>query len=322
MTCARLFLPSSHVALLIDKGDDFPPAFEATLSSFNPEMTWFRARTGKTTRAVNVYSGTAVGEGHQSFRYLTPQKQLFLKDLLLPPSPFAAPLPPEWIHVVCNTTRARSIADEMDQIREDGIEGVGKGWKGRLVWEPLPSACVPEELETVKALAPHFAVISPNLLELQSLLSLPLEHSRTQVEHAAHLFHTHLSTPSLSNQDTTHQAIPAIVVRSGELGSYTLSSNWLGWIPAYWRASESHRVVDPTGGGNGFLGGLCAGLMLSDGDLKVASIYASTAASFAIQQKGLPTIEAGERELWNGDNVWDRLAEMADRVEDASSLSS
>jgi hypothetical protein len=85
-------------------------------------------------------------------------------------------------------------------------------------------------------------------------------------------------------------------------------------------------VVDPTGGGNGFLGGLCAGLLLSDGDMRegasrrcieltIASLYAATAASYAIEQKGLPqlTVENGI-ERWNEDNPLRRLEELRQRI--------
>lgn len=53
------------------------------------------------------------------------------------------------------------------------------------------------------------------------------------------------------------------------MGSYTLSTSWTGWVPAYWQKEEQDMVVDPTGGGNGFMGGLCAGLLVSGGDMRV-----------------------------------------------------
>jgi hypothetical protein len=73
-------------------------------------------------------------EGHQSFKYLSPQLQLHLRDLLLPPSPFTTP-PPEWVHIVCSVTRAQAMIDEKKVLR------IGESqvpWKGNLVWEPMP----------------------------------------------------------------------------------------------------------------------------------------------------------------------------------------
>ena len=60
-------------------------------------------------------------------------------DILLPPSPFTEPYLPEWVHVVCVTERARLIVDEMREIRHTGLgpNQVGKGWKGKMIWEPL-----------------------------------------------------------------------------------------------------------------------------------------------------------------------------------------
>ena len=100
-------------------------------------------------------------------------------------------------------------------------------------------------------------MISPNLLEMQTVLSLPpSEPTQASVEYAAKVFHSRLETRS------------AIIIRAGEMGSYTLSDGWTGWVPAFWRSNEQDRVVDVTGGGNAFLGGLMAGLLLSDGDFR------------------------------------------------------
>ncbi|ORY22988.1 Ribokinase-like protein [Naematelia encephala] len=313
MTAARLFLPPSSCSLLVDKGADFPPQFERQLREFGYDMVWFRPRSGPTTRAVNIYSGTRIGEGHQSFQYLSPQLHLFLRNLILPPSPFATQHLPEWIHVVCNCERARAIVDEMIYIRNGHLEeGLGKGWKGQMIWEPLGKACRAEELEEILHLAPSFAVFSPNLLELQTILSIkPTEPATLKdAEFAAHAFRDKLAG---SGRD-----VPAIVVRAGELGSYTLSTTWTGWVPAFWGEDGQDKVVDVTGGGNGYLGGFMAGLLISDGNMRTASIYGSTAASFAIEQRGLPRLSNtphGER--WNDDDPWQRLYTMARRVDEA-----
>lgn len=61
MTAARHFLPATHCGLLVDTGDDFPDAFRKELKELGEEMIWFRPREGKTTRALNIYSGTKIG---------------------------------------------------------------------------------------------------------------------------------------------------------------------------------------------------------------------------------------------------------------------
>nr|XP_019048574.1 hypothetical protein I302_02346 [Kwoniella bestiolae CBS 10118]OCF27504.1 hypothetical protein I302_02346 [Kwoniella bestiolae CBS 10118] len=314
MISARMFLPPSQCGLIIDQGEDFPDHFLNTLMRYGKDMIWFRKREGKTTRALNIYSGGKVGEGHQSFKYLSPQLNLLPRDLILPPSPFAEPYLPEYVHMVCNTLRARLIVDEMEAIRLNGIgdDAIGKGWDAKLVWEPMPSCCVPSELENILSLARAFHTISPNLLELQSILDIPSSSHPTKgdAEEAVTSFHALLAGRY------THEGIPSAIVRCGELGSYTYSSQWVGWVPAYYTNDQQDKVVDPTGGGNSFLGGLVAGLLISEGDMKIASIYAATAASFAIEQRGLPKListEQGER--WNDQDVWERLRELARRVD-------
>ncbi|KAF7885263.1 uncharacterized protein EAF01_011328 [Botrytis porri] len=120
------------------------------------------------------------------------------------------------------------------------------------------------------------------------------------------------------------------------------------WIPAYHQAGEGeeeHKVVDPTGGGNAFLGGLAVGLARGKGIIE-ASCWGSVAASFAIEQVGVPKlgvleelegtegeeddwVEEGEgeeeeddtreMETWNGVVVQERLREFMARVDIAPS---
>lgn len=62
---------------------------------------------------------------------------------------------------------------------------------------------------------------------------------------------------------------PSIIIRSGALGAYALSSDVASgfWIPAFFSSQEADHVVDVTGAGNAFLGGLVAGLSLANDDL-------------------------------------------------------
>lgn len=77
------------------------------------------------------------------------------------------------------------------------------------------------------------------------------------------------------------------------------------WIPAYHQ--DPSKVVDPTGGGNAFLGGLSVALARGK-SIEEAVVCGSVAASFVIEQIGLPTLGRDEdgREMWNGENPEDR----------------
>jgi hypothetical protein len=85
------------------------------------------------------------------------------------------------------------------------------------------------------------------------------------------------------------------------------------WIPAYHQ--DAAKVVDPTGGGNTFLGGMSVALGRGE-DIETAVVWGSVAASFAIEQVGVPRLDRAEddRETWNGHNVYDRLQEFQKRL--------
>ncbi|GKT59028.1 MAK32 protein [Colletotrichum tofieldiae] len=81
------------------------------------------------------------------------------------------------------------------------------------------------------------------------------------------------------------------------------------WIPAV--HNDRAKVVDPTGGGNTFLGGLAVALARGK-SVEDAAIWGSVAASFAIEQVGVPQLDQDEKgnETWNGVSVEDRLAKF------------
>lgn len=85
------------------------------------------------------------------------------------------------------------------------------------------------------------------------------------------------------------------------------------WIPAY--HSDSSKVVDPTGGGNAFLGGLTVALARGKG-LEEAAKWGSVSASFAIEQVGMPELgkDVEGREVWNGVRVEERLEQFERRL--------
>ena len=88
------------------------------------------------------------------------------------------------------------------------------------------------------------------------------------------------------------------------------------WLPAYFQSGEKdEKVVDPTGGGNGFLGGLAVGLARGK-MLEESACWGSVAASFVIEQVGLPVLGKDEhgREIWNDGRVEERLDEFLKRV--------
>ncbi|KAI0386027.1 Ribokinase-like protein [Hypomontagnella monticulosa] len=88
------------------------------------------------------------------------------------------------------------------------------------------------------------------------------------------------------------------------------------WIPAYHTGDDAaDRVVDPTGGGNTFLGALAVALARGK-NLEEAAAWGSVAASLAIEQVGVPVLAKDDegRETWNGVVVDERFEEFKTRL--------
>lgn len=135
-----------------------------------------------------------------------------------------------------------------------------------------------------------------------------------------------------------------VVIRAGAHGAYYIASGQtIGrWVPPYHTSVD--RVIDPTGAGNAFMGALAAALgegkSLEEGELNAQATFPSTpvqavkhqggaepvavrwgsiAASFMIEQDGLPVLslsDKGDRELWNGVDPWQRLSEWVYSAEE------
>lgn len=72
-------------------------------------------------------------------------------------------------------------------------------------------------------------------------------------------------------------------------------------------------VVDPTGAGNAFCGGFLAG-WVQTGDLRLAGLYGAVAASFLVEQVGLPEGDEEARRR-RDEEAGRRLVKLQDRIE-------
>lgn len=282
-------LPANKLGMIVDKGDDFPTSIEQDLLRYGSDMWHFRVHPNcQTTRAINAYRGE-----HRSFEYKSSLPRLSPKDLK--GTTFAKP---SALHFVCSAARALAITAEIKQ---------EQGWNPVTIYEPIDYRCVPEELPELKRVLNSISVLSPNAREALSLLSLPLTSTKALIEEAA--------TEFLSF-GVGVDGNGWVVIRSGELGAYVKNRVQDGiWVDAFWTSDDEGKVVDVTGAGNSFLGGLAAGLVLSNGDLYKATFYASISASFIIEQEGLPRMST-DSTTWNGDNPYDRLEKLLKRHED------
>lgn len=286
---ARIWLPPDALGMIIDRGNDFPQDIQNRLLTYGSDIWHFRDDLNRvTTRSRNSYRGE-----YRGFEYITPRIRLTPCDLER-----TRLTRPASVHFICSPTRALQIISEIQEIQ---------GWNPTAIFEPIPDRCIPEELPSLKAVLPHITILSPNAEEALSLLSLPSIVTKSAVENAALEF---------LKMGVGKENSGSVIIRSGALGAYVMTSDRQGqWIHAFWNSENIDKVVDVTGAGNSFLGGLAAGLSIENGNVYEATLYASVSASFTVQQLGLPhlTVSSDGVEEWNQDSPHRRLEVLRQR---------
>ncbi|CAK4031122.1 Hypothetical predicted protein [Lecanosticta acicola] len=297
---ARLFSPppeSKTIGWIVDAGTDFPRECRAVLESWETGV-YLRERPAPTTRGWNGYSGNE----HRTFKYITEKKQLTYTDLT--PDLLAA----RSFHLICSPTRC---IEQVKGILARRQETYGNSDMPRpiFVWEPFPDLCIPSELQSTYEALKYVDVFSPNHDELASFFGFThnVSVAKTAVENHAQRF--------LEN-GIGSDGNGAAVIRAGASGCFVLAPSTRQWLPAFHESAQ--KVVDPTGGGNGFLGGLAVGLARTDFDVLESARWAAVAAAFCIEQTGMPTLQprtdSGTPETWNGVDVFERLDEYRRRT--------
>lgn len=178
------------------------------------------------------------------------------------------------------------------------------------IWEPVPDLCTTEELTNCFEALKHVDVVSPNHSELGGFFG----RNTNGTGHVDYRMIEELCDQWLqSGIGVDGQG--GIAVRAGKDGCLVARQGFRKWLPAYHQSAD--KVVDPTGGGNGFLGGLAVGLLRASSTgpgmekLEEAAIWGAISASFAIEQLGMPSLSHTSRgETWNGVRVEDRLLEF------------
>ncbi|KIW08719.1 uncharacterized protein PV09_00662 [Verruconis gallopava] len=294
---ARIFssppVLSRAVGWIVDCGSDFPPALRHYLTEWETYCLMRETPDRLTTRGLNEY-----GEhDFRAFRYLTPKRRLEFTDLM-----------PEMLlsksfHLICSPSRCIEQVEGILRRRSREL-GVDVSKRPLFIWEPVPDLCTPSQLDVARQALRNVEVVSPNHMELCAFFgisgSLPDSGAvdRNMVERCADEW--------LSSGIGVEDGPGAIVVRAGREGCYIATRKQSCWLPAYHQSPE--KVKDPTGGGNTFLGGLAVALA-RDKSLVEAAIWGTVAASFAIEQIGMPIRTVGQdgKERWNGDRVAERL---------------
>lgn len=227
-------------------------------------------------------------------------------------------------HLICSAERCRDLTSGiLNKATHDVFTlPLERNRAPHFIWEPVPDLAIASELENVKSVLSTIDIISPNHEELAALFGF--EHPVSGIDKAA----LEAQAQELVNHGIGQFEEGAAIIRAGKDGCYVAhrysstspfpnSATVSRWLPAY--HTDPAMVVDPTGGGNGFLGGFAVGLVRSRGDVVEAAIWGSVAASFCIEQVGVPVLVRGikeeEEDRWNGAVVEERVAEFRKRVE-------
>ncbi|KAF1811773.1 Ribokinase-like protein [Eremomyces bilateralis CBS 781.70] len=301
---ARLLSPpplSRSVGWIVDAGSDFPVELREEINRWRTSCVFRETPDRLTTRAWNGY----MENEYRAFKYLTEKIRLdhtSLSPRLLKSKSF---------HLICSPARCIDLVENILKLRNTSEELP----RPIFVWEPVPDLCLPSELENCRKALQVVDVVSPNHQELAAFWDKSGNTSIGDVDRPLVEELTQDWLSSTIGTDLGGSRIGGVVIRAGKDGCYVASQNTTGrWIPPYHRSAE--RVVDPTGGGNTFLGGLIVALTRGE-SLIEASIMAGVSASFAIEQVGMPTLayETDGSETWNGIRVADRLTELQQWLE-------
>jgi len=209
--------------------------------------------------------------------------------------------------------RCIDLVENITALRKQEDDNKARVERPVFIWEPVPDLCTTEESENCLKALKYVDVVSPNNSELGGFFG-----KKTDGEHQLN-FRT---IEGLCDQWLESGIGPdgngGVVVRCGKDGCLVARKGMHKWLPAYHQSAD--KVIDPTGGGNGFLGGLAVGLLRGGSskvldNLEEAAIWGSISASFAIEQVGMPVLsQSGNQETWNGVSVENRLSDFKQRL--------
>ena len=325
----RLFLPklsdSTVITHVIHHGeDDFPTSVVKEIRDWETHALFDKATNGYTNRGLNTYDDNGV----RHFKHVhKPPNRVEVPDLQ---GKFGSQLTNGDIyHMICSPYRCVALCDMLKRCDCRSWKEIGSSQI--IIWEPNEGDCTPNNRESFQQALNYVDVFSPNLEELCSLYRRKIDLEDGEVGYQQ------LDSVCRDLLKSTNNASVALVIRLGDKGCYIQPPlHEKAGSPHHFAASEgreaSHAtripaykikdVVDVTGAGNAFLGGFAYGMYrvpLSSKitQLETAAICGTVAASFAIEQVGMPKLKhevlngTGYTETWNDARPLDRYMEHA-----------
>ncbi|KAG8526505.1 uncharacterized protein KY384_008705 [Bacidia gigantensis] len=312
-----------RISWLVHRGHDFPSPVQDEIDAWGTAVRFTDTPDRPTTRAKNVYSGELRG-----FEFVTPKIQVL--HTMLDDDQVSAKVfhiigtPKRCIEAIEGIKARRSYLWSENESTKRKTNALYCREYPTFVWEPMEHSCSPENYSDFRDAMKLVDVFSPNEDEFLKLIGVNTGAGQE------------LQIEGLCDQASNVLAdcdVGILVIRLGPRGVLISQSDddksvRHTLLPAYYDSASSN-VVDVTGGGNAFLGAFCSGfvgqfLSPEHNDLdsvEMAGVLGSIAASFAIEQIGMPKIgviknreeQSGYEEGWNGESVKARTLKFLDR---------
>ncbi|OAA54363.1 carbohydrate/purine kinase [Niveomyces insectorum RCEF 264] len=314
---ARLASGRAHaetVGCFVLAGYDFPEAVLCRVREWAVQVALHVDDSKVSTRGLLEYKDAEFSR--KVFRYTT-----------TPLQPTPDDLPPHFrlsssFHMLADPAAVERQVHRLLHVRME-VQANATAGGPLLVWEPAPLFCNTSTRDAHVTACRLVDVFSPNHLELLSFFRSLSSHedtariSRREIEDLAEIFLASGIGPMRQG---------AIVIRAGYQGCLVSSPQITGhhcWLPAF--SDASLHVADATGAGNTFLGALTFSLAFYKKGIVEAAKFATVAASFALEQIGLPELQSqeGGKEHWNGSEFharYERYMKQLDELPDTSSI--
>ncbi|KAE8452628.1 hypothetical protein EG329_013887 [Mollisiaceae sp. DMI_Dod_QoI] len=348
---ARLFSPpplSHTISWIIDRGSDFPPHLTSQITSWSTSCLIRDDFSRLTTRGWNGYDTAE----NRAFKYTTPKLRLdetsLTPQLLFSKSFHLICSPTRCIKLVTSILRGRKSINPSapkplfiwEPVPDLCLPSELLNCTNAL---PYIDICSPNANELASLMGdteldPYTGLISTSFVERaceQLLGSMPLQSFALVIRCGAQGCYVAKNGGRSRRASIVKRKRPRNYARGGLTLDMDMEALFAGllngdgsfereevpidpgielWLPAVFGEGEQERVVDPTGGGNGFLGGLAIALARGKG-VEEAAAWGSVAASFMIEQVGVPVLGVDEegRETWNGDSVERRLEQFLNK---------
>lgn len=237
---------SDRVGFVSAVGTDFPAEHWATLSASGVDLTGVRRENLPTPRAWQLFEED--GKRTEVFR-------THFDDLLrLEAEPTHFPPAYDDVRgVYILSDRPDALHSWVSFLRSKGV--------ALILWEPSPYWMNPQQRERFAGLLHEVDIVCP---DLESACSLYGEKDPTALVGAMH-----------------RDGARLVALRMGKRGSLVGERGGQIHVIPIWPA----RVVDVTGAGNAYCGGLLVGYA-ETGDARIAGLYGAVSASFAVEQFG------------------------------------